>query len=201
MRFSNLAFGLALALSAASGAVAQTTTASSSWNDAALGLSSSDAATAPVTGSCSTTVQTQLTGMEQQQISGQTALAANNYKFLTTPFSSNSCLANLLNGGLNVLFEPPSLSAILAAMVSEVCSVAENYEHEAIAPIAQSLQQGLPSYEIAPGITTGSLGGGMFIDPSVGTGLTSNPVQVNVTPIFGYSTTTFTPQFQNGLLP
>lgn len=187
---------LALVLAAAPvSAFAQT-----SWNDPSLGVSSSNATT--TSGDCWKPVQQHLAAAEQQSIANGAMLASQNFHFLPhgETFSQASCLSNLLGGSLDVLFSPPSLSGILRSLADRACSIATNFEQQAIAPVARGMQGGLPSNEIAPGISTGAITGGMYISPSVGGGKTG-PVSVNVTPILGGHGESFSSQsYYNGLL-
>ncbi|WP_174501873.1 hypothetical protein [Acidiphilium sp. C61] len=196
VRVIRVAIGASALLAAASlAAVAQT-----SWNDPSLGVSSSTATKS--TGDCWAPVQQHLAAAEQQSIANGSMLASQNFQFLPhgQTFSQASCLSNLLSGSLDTLFTPPNLSGIVSAVVSKACSIATNYEQQAIAPVARGLQQGLPSYEIAPGISTGAISGGMYISPSVGGG-SAGPVSVNVTPMLGGQGENFTSQtYFNGLL-
>jgi hypothetical protein len=93
-------------------------------------------------------------------------------------FSQFSCLSNLLNGDLNVLFEPPSLSQLLAQFENAVCSAAQNE----ITQMTQPLNQALFDYQnvggFFPGESIGDIGGG--IQTNFSTGGTSSSVSATV---------------------
>lgn len=149
-------------------------------------LKAAGATTSNGSSACWTGVQKQLAKAEQQDIANQTKAAQNNYSFLPAgqTFEQLSCLSNVLGGNLQILFGPPSLGSLLNGLADKACSVGQQYEQQAIAPIAQGLQTGLPSYQIAPGISTGALSGGVYVTPSAGGGIGGSSASVNITPIF-----------------
>lgn len=176
---------------------------SSSWNDAALGLTSSGTAggTTAASASCSQGVQQHLAQAEQAYIAGQTAMATGpgGYSYLgANGLAQNSCLSNLL-GGLNVGLTVPSLSGLLSGIIGQVCSAASSMENQAIAPLAKNLQAGIPSYEIAPGISTGSANGGLYLNPSAGGSGYGQPVTVNVTGALPQTAVTPINNFSKGI--
>lgn len=194
-------------------AAAQT---SSSWNDQALGLNSSNTAAgnAASANSCSNTVEQRIQQGEQQFVAGQNNMATHYLTQLPAGgFAAQNCL-NQLMGGINILFSPPNLNLqqILGDIVNQVCSMGQSMESQALAPISQSLSTGIPSYQIAPGISTGSAMGGVSIMPQTGTGTTGaslqvgaangmGPVNVNIAPSFDQSGLAPTSNFSNGLIP
>jgi hypothetical protein len=174
---------------------------SSSWNGQGIppgAVVSSNSA------QCAQSVQSQIAQQEQQYIAGAAANAANTFPYLPGAGSmiQNSCLSNLIGGNLSLFFEPPNLMGLLDQLVNKACSMASNVESQAIAPITQGLQQGLPSYEIAPGVTTGALEGGLYVNPNVGGGLQQSgpPVSVNITPMFNGGGQNTNQSYFNGLI-
>lgn len=184
---------------------AQSAASSTTWNNSALsslGINSATAAAANAqsAGACSDAVQQHLQAGALQAIAGDSALASNDIPFLNSNYGTMSCLGSLLSGA-SVLFEPPDIGGFITSLVGSACAMVQNQEQQAIQPFSQALDPSLPSYEIAPGISTGSIGVGMNLQPTVGAGtLGSTPVQVNVTPLLqsgnGF---TYAPQFSNGL--
>lgn len=200
-----------LAVLAAPAASAQVTTSSTTWNGSAttsLGLTSAlsqsgtsqSSSTSQSTGACSDAVQQHLRDGALQAIAGNAALAASDIPYLNSNYAAMSCLNDLLTG-VSVLFEPPNIGSFITSLVGEACSMAQSQEQQVVQPLYQSLSPSLPSYEIAPGISTGSIGTGMTLSPSVGGGtLGETPIQVNVTPLLqSGSGFTYAPQFSNGL--
>jgi hypothetical protein len=66
-------------------------------------------------------------------------------------YSEFSCLNNLFNQGLNILFSPPNLSAILNALIQAACTEAESYITQALAPLDQSFFQSANIDGFSPG--------------------------------------------------
>lgn len=189
---------------------------STSWNDQALGLTSANTSSgnAASANSCSGTIEQRIQQGEQQYVAGQNNLAMNYLKQLPAGgFAANNCLNNLI-GGINIIFSPPNLNLqqILGDIVNQVCAMGQSMESQALAPISQSLSTGLPSYQIAPGVSTGSAIGGISIVPQTGTGTTGaslqvgaangmGPVNVNIAPSFDQSGLSPVSSFSNGLFP
>ena len=200
-----LPFCILAAISMPIAAIAQSATPSATWNNSALSSLGIDSATAAAanaqsSGACSEVVQQHLQAGALQAIAGDSALASNDIPYLNSNYGAMSCLGNLLSGA-NILFEPPNIGGFITSLVGSACSMVQSQEQQAIQPLSQALDPSLPSYEIAPGISTGSIGAGMNLQPTVGNGtLGSAPVQVNVTPLLqsgnGFS---YAPQFSNGL--
>lgn len=72
-----------------------------------------------------------------------------------------SCLTNLLGGGLNMLFEPPNLSALLQALVNQVCAAGEQMVQNLVQPVDSSLFQSTNLGGFFPGMSLPNLGGGI----------------------------------------
>ncbi len=175
-------------------ALAQTT-----WNGEGLTTTTTTASSSSATGqSCASPVQQHLTNGAQQAIEAGAAHAANDFPFMSGTFLENSCLSNMFSGlstGLN--FNPPSLSSILSQIASQACGIAQSWEDQAIMPIAQNMQTGLPAYEIAPGIAIPSLNTGFSMSDS--TGGSSDSANINITPLFGNNNYSYSTQYSKGL--
>jgi hypothetical protein len=83
-------------------------------------------------------------------------------------FGEFSCLSNLLNGNLDVLFEPPSLSQLLAEFENAVCSAAQNQLSQMTQPLNQALFEGTNVGGFFPGQSIGNIGGGIQTNFSTG---------------------------------
>ena len=83
-------------------------------------------------------------------------------------FGAYSCLSNLLGGNMNILFEPPNLSAILQQLLNQVCSAAQNMVAQAVQPLDASLYKSVNLGGFFPGMAMPSLGSGVFMSASQG---------------------------------
>lgn len=95
-------------------------------------------------------------------------------------FNKLSCLDNLLNGGLDVVFAPPSLSQLLGMLQNAICSQANQMFSKATAPLNDSLQASLPIGEVLPGVNLGSISGGLNVRARSGNGglVTTNATSI-----------------------
>jgi hypothetical protein len=66
-------------------------------------------------------------------------------------YSEFSCLNNLFNQGLNILFSPPNLSGILNELIQAACTKAESYIETALQPLDQSFYQSATIDGFSPG--------------------------------------------------
>lgn len=84
-------------------------------------------------------------------------------------FRGLSCLDNLLNGGMNVIFEPPNLSSILGMLEQAICTKASSLMAEVTQPIEQSLLGSTGAMSsmggFFPGLGLGSMLGGVNVAP------------------------------------
>jgi hypothetical protein len=83
-------------------------------------------------------------------------------------FGEFSCLSNLLGGNLNVLFEPPNLSALLQELENAVCSAGEQMVQNLVQPIEPNMYDSTNLGGFFPGMSLPSLGGGISTSFSQG---------------------------------
>jgi hypothetical protein len=106
-------------------------------------------------------------------------------------FSQFSCLNNLFNQGLNILFSPPNLSAILNQLINAACTKAESAIQTALAPLDQNFSKSATIAGFSPGfgISTGLNNSGTLSSSvnGVSTGLSPNAL---VSQIAGQTTGT-----------
>lgn len=156
MRFEKalIAATLALALHAAPAA------AQSYW-----GQGSSD----PTSGDCNPDIQQRQEDLTRQAIDQYTQMASTVYTPMPDGgFTGVSCLDRLLNSSFDFMFNPPSIEALLAMLANNVCQFATNLVREATSSALQSFSGAIPLGQIIPGISLGSLSGGMRIQPNIG---------------------------------
>jgi hypothetical protein len=134
---------------------------------------------APVTGDCDAGVQQHEDQMARSVADAYTALGQSAYQVMPSGgYSSASCLSNLLNGNLDIIFNPPSLSEVLASLVNGVCNyVTTLATGEVESVVGAGASEALPSGEIYPGVNLGSDLGGISLSPQYG-GTTSG-INVN----------------------
>ena len=143
-------------------------------------------------GDCSPVVQQQQQTLQQQTINSNLNLASNFYTPMPSTFSNMSCLDKLLSGGLDIIFQPPNLSAIISAIENAVCAKAQDLVNQAKAPIVAAISSATSSVsgsgsalgDIIPGVNIGSLTGGLSI-----TQTGSNSITTNLGSVFGSSST------------
>ena len=92
--------------------------------------------------------------------SGSSSLGASN------GFRGLSCLDNLLNGGLNIIFEPPNLSAILSQLAGALCTKASSLMAQLVQPLQSGIGQTANLGGFMPGLGLGSLLGGVNVQQS-----------------------------------
>ena len=123
-------------------------------------------------GDCSPTVQQQQQANQIAQIDGATAIAKQFYDVLPPgSFNKLSCLDNLFNsGGLNLIFNPPSLTQVINMLKQAVCNVVNAEVQKVMQPLSQMLSSSgsLPLGQVIPGLNLGSLGMGISVSPSFG---------------------------------
>lgn len=88
----------------------------------------------------------------------------------TGTFGEFGCLSNLLGGNLNVLFEPPNLSAILQQLKNAVCSAAQGEMSKLVQPISSALFSNTNLGGFFPGLGLGALAGSLSTSASTGGG-------------------------------
>lgn len=96
----------------------------------------------------------------------------------TGSFRGLSCLRNLLGGGLNVLFSPPNLGGLLAALENAACAQLNRLVADAARPLNQSMYRYQSLDGFFPGTGLGSLGGGVQVGTGYGQG---SPFNVRTT--------------------
>jgi hypothetical protein len=187
-------------------AVAQTTT--QSWQTSPV--SAATGSSAPVTGDCDPTVHQGLVNLANQQIQNQTALASYLYPYepSDSSFLQNSCVNNLLNGSLNILFEPPNLNGIIQGLINQGCNYLASMKNQALQPvesIANTIdsteQQGLSFGQVAPGLNLGGVSNVLSVNVQSGGNNSQGLVQTNITSMFTDSSgsSVVSGSYQNGL--
>lgn len=135
---------------------------------------------AATTGDCDSAIQTRQDAMSRATADSYTALASSAYTAMPSGgFTTSSCLDNLLNNGLNVLFSPPNLDSILSSISNGVCSYATSLIQSAASTLSQSVSSSLPVGDIVPGVNLGSLSGGFQISPDIGDNTTGSLINVS----------------------
>ena len=66
-------------------------------------------------------------------------------------YSEFSCLSNLFNQGMNIVFSPPNLSGILNELIQSACTKAESYIQSALQPLDQGFYQSANIDGFSPG--------------------------------------------------
>lgn len=134
----------------------QTNTATTSQNTAQAG--------------CDPAVQQQSDNNARYMVDNYTQMATSLYPTLPpSGFSGLSCLQQLMNSGLNLFWNPESLSTILAAIMSEVCAIASEMVVQAEQPLYQSAYATAPLGQIVPGVSLGGLfNQGFTVSPMMG---------------------------------
>lgn len=123
-------------------------------------------------GGCDPAVQTAVDNNNRTMMNNYTQMATGVYPALATNqgFSQLSCLQSLLGSGINGIFSPSSLSAILSAIISEVCAFAESSVIQAEQPLNQAMYPTMAMGQIVPGVNLGSMIGGVSVNPMMGAG-------------------------------
>lgn len=120
---------------------------------------------------CDIRVERYLARASIERIDRETELARAFYRDLPEGgFRTLSCLDRLLGSGVNVIFAPPDLGAILSAIESRVCGIAQQHVNRAIQPLSRSLQAGVDLDGMLPGIGLGRLTAGIAVSPHGGGG-------------------------------
>jgi hypothetical protein len=121
------------------------------------------------TGGCSPDIQKAQDEARAAYITARTALANQNYSTAPESFSNLSCLDRLMNSGMDIFFQPPSMSDLLGLVENFVCDKSNEIYQDATAPLNQTFQGGLQGTgEIIPGVNLGSMTGGINIRPTTG---------------------------------
>ncbi len=112
---------------------------------------------------CNTTSSSVLSTVASNTVSNAVNLASNpttgyslaNGSSILNPtageYSEFSCLNNLFNQGLNIVFSPPNLSAILNELIQAACTKAESYIQTALQPLDQGFYQSANIDGFSPG--------------------------------------------------
>lgn len=136
---------------------------------------------------CDLRVERYLARASIERIDRETEVARAFYRDLPEGgFRTLSCLDRLLGVGVNVIFAPPDLGAILSAIESRVCGIVQQHVNRAIQPLSQSLQAGVDLDRMLPGIGLGRLTAGIAISPHAGGGqpliniLSARPTPVSI---------------------
>lgn len=114
---------------------------------------------------CDPTIGKALAAASQQQVNAEVNLAENpqtgyslpNSSGILSPtgsFSQYSCLNNIFNNGLSVIFQIPSLTQILSQLENAACTAVDGEMASALSPLSQSLFRNVG----ADGFSAGSLG-------------------------------------------
>jgi hypothetical protein len=139
---------------------------------------------------CPSAVLSAMDSARAQAIANQQTLAANNYQPMTQSFGSLSCLDNILNSGVDIFFQVPSLSQILSMLQNAICQAAQSAFNQAIQPITSKMGQassmmsgntGSALNGLVPGVNLGSIGGGVQLMQT--NGGSNGPVQTNLTSV------------------
>ena len=123
---------------------------------------------------CDPSVQTRQEALTKQKIAGDLGLAKTFYTPMPPGqgFYQSSCIGNLLSGqGLSILFSPPDIDQILAALANYVCQKGTQLFQQATAPLTQALSSGsLPLGQAIPGVNLAPALGGLSYSSSMGSG-------------------------------
>ena len=114
---------------------------------------------------CDPQVGQALAGVAQRQVQAELALAENPQTGYSLPngssildptgsFGQYSCLNNIFNNGLGVIFQVPSLSQILGELENAACTAVDSSISAALMPLSQSMFQNVG----ADGFSAGALG-------------------------------------------
>ncbi|SOC30436.1 hypothetical protein [Thalassospira xiamenensis] len=131
---------------------------------ASVGLTSFDAhalTSTEMEAGCLTDVAMATDDAREEAINRHLLLAEGAFSEMTETFSDMSCLENLLDGGMDIFFSPPSLGSLLNKLKNAVCRKAKSMLNEAVAPLNRAANASLNVGEIAPGINLGSVNGGL----------------------------------------
>jgi hypothetical protein len=182
--------------------------AQTSWSTAPI--STATGANAPTTGDCDPTVHSGLVNAADQQIQNQAALASYLYQYEPdNSLTTNSCLTNLLNGNLDILFEPPSLAGLLQSLINQGCDILDNMKQQALQPVVSiantvnsETSQGLGYGEVAPGLNLGGVSNILSVGANTDGNNSQGLVQTNITSMFEDSSTSpiLANSYQNGLI-
>lgn len=143
---------------------------------------------------CDTTVGQALSAVAQKEVQAETNLAENPQTGYSLPngsgilnpsgsFGQYSCLSNIFNNGLNVVFQVPSLSQILSELENAACTAVDGAIQQSLAPLSQSLFQNVG----ADGFSAGALGA------SIGTTNTPGVSGYVESPTSNFSLGTYSP--------
>ena len=162
-----------------------TATASNSWGSGSATAAATGTAEARATnanGYCDDQVAQEQATARAKDISDRTLLARELYSDMPNGgFFEAGCLSNLLNSGINILFQPPNFAALRDRLINAACSRAQSYVAQgrqmliqrATSMISGSTGQ-LPLGNIIPGVNLGSLGAGVSFQPAGSGGLSTN---------------------------
>jgi hypothetical protein len=137
-------------------------------------------ASAPTSGDCDPAVQTQQDQAARTAMSNYANLASNLYKPMASNFETSSCLNNLMNSGINIIFNPPSIDSILSGILNGLCQYAKGLVQQQLGSLTSSLSGSIPMGSIIPGVNLGGLNSGF----SIGSG-GSGGISVNGQPVTG----------------
>lgn len=143
----------------------------------------SSASTAP---GCDVRIERALARASLDYIDKTTELARQFYRDLPEGgFGRLSCIDQLLSG-INIVFAPPSIGAILSALQSRVCQIVHQHVQQALRPLHQSLSVGVDMDRLVPGIGLGRLTAGVWVSPHYRSDAPIIHVQTIGTPVGGH---------------
>lgn len=145
--------------------------------DTSYSLSSSDASANAASEGCNTAVAKAITVMQAADVDAAEQLAHKMIPFSAIKTEAQTCLPDLNNLGLGLLFSIPSLSQIENSLKQAVCNVVSSYESK----LESDVQ---PLYNTV----SSALSGNGNLGDIGGVSLGSIPVGVQVTSGSGFST-------------
>jgi hypothetical protein len=129
----------------------------------------------PSTGDCDPAVYQMQSNLVKQLVDDRTAYAYGNYSTLPAGqgFGTLSCIENLFNGSLDIIFNPPSLAQLLNMLINVACNklMTQITQIESMSGIGKALGGSLPIGQIIPGVNMGSLNGGIQVINGNGPGV------------------------------
>lgn len=123
----------------------------------------------PTTGDCDPIIEKRQEDLTRQSIDQYSQMASTLYTPMPAGgFTGVSCLDRLLSSSLDFMFNPPSIEAILAMLANNACQFATSLVRQATSSLMQNFSGAIPLGQIIPGVSLGSLNGGMRIQPNIG---------------------------------
>jgi hypothetical protein len=128
--------------------------------------------------------------LQQQQqnqlnaVNDAQALAKSNYSILPEGMQQLSCIQNLMNGGFNLMFEPPNIGALISEAEQAACTEATSLYTQATQPLTNAIQTANSTLNTTVGASsvlgTSGVSTGISIQPYSQFGVTGVPVTSNI---------------------